>query len=489
MPKIKYSIIWGVFITIIFLTLLIIRLDIFQQENQEPLPIVPTAKGERPADSWMSIYQNNKKIGVVHRTFTVRDNGFHFGENVFMQINTMGVTQALNISTEGDLNPDMTISSFNFDLTSSLFRFNAHGFVVKNKLILFTGLPGAQQKSEITLKEIPHMSGSIYDAAFRTNLAIDTTRNFSIFDPSTLAMRSIKVTRNADEIITVAGKRILTQKYCADFMGARNCTWLGKDGGTLKEEGILGLSMEKVSPEKAQEGIAKDGSIDFTQIASIPANVKIDEPEKLSGIKIKISGIGGLLFNLDGDRQSFRKAVLTITRERPSMMQSASNDFSNDIAAFLTATPLVQANHPQMKAQVDKIVKPDDLPEQKVRKIVNWVYRHVEKKPVISVPNALEVLQNKVGDCNEHAILIAALLRTAGIPAQIETGLVSLSGRFYYHAWNIAYLGNWITADAVFNQFPADVTHIRLVRGEGSEQLDLMGVMGKIKLDVLEQTK
>ena len=171
------------------------------------------------------------------------------------------------------------------------------------------------------------------------------------------------------------------------------------------------------------------------------------------------------------------------------MMQSASNNFSNDIAAFLTATPLVQANHPQMKAQVDKIVKPDDLPEQKVRKIVNWVYRHVEKKPVISVPNALEVLQNKVGDCNEHAILVAALLRTAGIPAQIETGLVYLSGRFYYHAWNIAYLGNWITADAVFNQLPADVTHIRLVRGEGSEQLDLMGVMGKIKLEVLEQTK
>jgi transglutaminase-like putative cysteine protease len=272
-------------------------------------------------------------------------------------------------------------------------------------------------------------------------------------------------------------------------MSARNCTWLGRDGVTLKETGILGLSLEKVSPEKAQEGITRDGSIDFTQIASIPANIKIDEPEKLSGIKIKIGGIGGLPFNLDGGRQSFQREVLTITRERPPLMQSASNDFSKDVAAFLNATPLVQANHPQLKTQVEKIVKPDDFAEQKVSKIVNWVYRHVEKKPVLSVPNALEVLQNKVGDCNEHAVLVAALLRTAGIPAQIETGLLYLSGRFYYHAWNIAYLGNWITADAVFNQFPADVTHIRLIRGEGSEQLDLMGVMGKIKLEVLEQTK
>lgn len=101
------------------------------------------------------------------------------------------------------------------------------------------------------------------------------------------------------------------------------------------------------------------------------------------------------------------------------------------------------------------------------------------------MPNALEVLKNRTGDCNEHAVLTAALLRSAGVPAQIETGLVYLNGRFYYHAWNLAYVGQWITADAVFNQIPADVTHIRLVRGEGSQQLDLLGVMGKIKLEVI----
>ncbi|HBL52805.1 MAG TPA: hypothetical protein DDZ34_01835 [Syntrophaceae bacterium] len=121
----------------------------------------------------------------------------------------------------------------------------------------------------------------------------------------------------------------------------------------------------------------------------------------------------------------------------------------------------------------------------KFQKIVRWVYRNIEKKPVLSVPNALEVLKNKAGDCNEHAVLTAALLRAAGIPAQIEAGLVYQNGRFYYHAWNSAYIGAWVTADAVFNQIPADVTHIRLVRGEGGEQLDLLGVMGKIKLEVL----
>jgi len=49
-----------------------------------------------------------------------------------------------------------------------------------------------------------------------------------------------------------------------------------------------------------------------------------------------------------------------------------------------------------------------------------------------------------------------------------------LRGRFYYHAWNALFLGKWITADAVMGKMPADVTHIRLVRGEADRQIDLM---------------
>ena len=487
MHKIKWNIVWGVFITFAFLILLFTRLE-FLQNNFNPIADVPIIKSQRPQDSWMNIYQNNKKIGVVHRTFTPLREKSHFNETVFMRINTMGVTQALNIFTEGDLNPDMTLSSFKFDLNSNLFRFNAHGRVIKNKLILFAGLPGTEEKSEIPLKDTPHIGGNIYDTAFSANLEKDATRSFSIFDPSTLSIRPIKVTRNADEIIPIMGKRILTKKYCADLMGVKNCAWMSKEGDVLKETGILGLSMEKVSPQKAREGITDQGSIDFTQIASIPSNVAITEPEKLSKIKIKIVGISQTLF-LNGDRQSFHNNILTITKERFSASSTLNNNLSKEITAFLKPALFIQSDHPQIKAQVDKIIKPGDTSEQKARRIVDWVYRDIEKKPVLSVPNALEVLKNKVGDCNEHSVLTAALLRAAGIPAQMEAGLVYLHGRFYWHAWNVLYLGKWVTADAVFNQIPADVTHIRLVRGDSGEQMNLMGVMGKIKLEVLEQLK
>ncbi len=484
MAKIKWNMVWGIAITMIFLGLLAVRLELFKEKPVD-FPVSRNVEVSRSPEAWMNIYQNKKKIGVIHRKFNPLKNGrFQTREFVTMQINTMGVIQALNLSTETDLNPDMSFSSFNFELSSSLFRFNARGYVKKDKLILFTGLPtNAQQKTVIPLKDIPHINGNIYEAAFVSGLGKDKTRDFNIFDPSTLGLRKISVTRYADEIIPILGKHVLTQKFCADFIGAKNCAWLAQDGEVLKETGILGLSMEKVSAKQAQEGIATDGIVDFTQIASIPANITITAPSKLTEIKIKFDVTGNLPFLLQGGRQTLHQNILTITKET-----FPDTPFQNNkptvFQKYLQSSPLVQSNAPEIKKQVEKIVLHTDSPQMKLQKIVQWVYRTLEKKPVLSVPNALEVLNNMAGDCNEHAVLTAALLRAAGIPAQIETGLVYLNGRFYYHAWNLAYIGQWVTVDSVLNQIPADVTHIRLVRGEGGEQLDLLGAIGKVKLEV-----
>lgn len=487
MQKIKWNLFFGVLATLAFCSLLMIRLEFFHT-RPEQVTNIPFSKVQHPKETWMNIYQNDSKIGFIHRTLKKTGQQFHFNETVFMQINMMGVTQAINIMTDGDLKQDMTLDSFKFNLHSGIFNFDTHGHINKNKLILFTGSPDKQEKIEIPLKDVPHISGGIYDAAFRANLKNNSTRSFSIFDPSTMSIQSIKVSRNADEIISVMGKRVLTKKYCADFMGARQCAWLDNEGDILKESGIMGFSIEKTSKDKALEGIAQGANIDFTQISSVPSNLEINEPEKLKEIKLNISGINHLPF-LNGDRQSYKGHLLTISKEFLVSPSDFNAKLPADVSVFLKPSPLIQSNNPLIRAQVEKIVKPTDSAEQKARKIISWVYRNIEKKPTLSVPNALEVLKNKSGDCNEHSVLTVALLRAAGIPAQSEAGLVYLRGRFYYHAWCVLYLDKWVTADAVFNQLPADVTHIRLIRGESNEQLNLMGVIGKIKLEVLAQRR
>ena len=104
---------------------------------------------------------------------------------------------------------------------------------------------------------------------------------------------------------------------------------------------------------------------------------------------------------------------------------------------------------------------------------------------MLSIPDSVEILQKRKGDCNEHAVLFAALTRAAGVPVKVVLGLVYLDGRFYYHAWDEIYSDGWIAVDPTFGQFPADATHIKLLEGDISRSTDIIRVVGKIQLNVL----
>ena len=120
------------------------------------------------------------------------------------------------------------------------------------------------------------------------------------------------------------------------------------------------------------------------------------------------------------------------------------------------------------------------------RRLNDWVYKNIEKRPIPGMPSALDVLAARQGDCNEHAVLMAALCRAAGIPTRVVAGLVYLRGRFYYHAWNELYLNDWVPVDATLNQFPADVTHVRFIEGDMEEQLKVLNLIGRLKIEVVD---
>jgi hypothetical protein len=285
------------------------------------------------------------------------------------------------------------------------------------------------------------------------------------------------------------GRQERAQKVSIDFMGASQFAWIGQEGEVLREEGLFGIRLEQVTREEALQKIAFLSNMDFVEIASIPANLTIDNIDRLKELKARLEGVDeGVLF-IEGGRQSFQNKVLTIRKEpSPNLLpQKLNEELFKREKRHLESTPFIQSDHPEVQAKVREIVSPDDPAVVKARKLLTWVYKNIQKRPVLSVPNALETLRNRMGDCNEHAVLLTSLARAAGIPAEVEVGLVYQKDRFYYHAWNVLYLGSWITADSVMEQLPADVTHIRFVRGmEG--QVDLIGIIGKIRLEILSMS-
>lgn len=497
MSKITFKwqwIIGGGFILLFFI-LLAIRLDLFRQGSGGLFRMTSEKTSDssefqefRDRDTWMKITQNGQKIGYSHRRFSKSEKGYHFVESVFMRINTMGVAQGMTFKTDGYLNPDMTLSSFDFDLRSSLFAFKAHGVVNGKQVTLYTEMPGSEKKTVITLKEAPYLSNSILDPIRIAEMKEGETRKVYVFDPASLGQRPVKVTYLGEESLTVMGRSQKTRKVSVEFMKASQYAWIGEIGDIVKEQGILGITLEKVSKHEALGKFTFTSRADLTELASIPSNVVIGDPAALASLKVKIDARDQGTLALNGGRQTLQKDILLIQKETIPTSFHRETD-QNAYKDFLKPSPFIQSDHEKIVNKVREIVSPDDSPTVKASKLVSWVHRNVEKRPVLSVPNALETLTRLVGDCNEHAVLLAALARAAGLPAQVEAGLVYQKGKFYYHAWNVLYVGAWVTADAVMGQMPADVTHIRFVRGEAEQQIDLIGIIGNVKLKIVDTSR
>jgi hypothetical protein len=116
------------------------------------------------------------------------------------------------------------------------------------------------------------------------------------------------------------------------------------------------------------------------------------------------------------------------------------------------------------------------------------VHDSLKKQITFGVPNALQVLQSRTGDCNEHTQLFVALARAAGLPARIAAGLAYVDGKFFYHAWPEILLDDWVAVDPTFGQFPADAAHLRFVIGGVARQTELLRLMGNLKIDVLSMS-
>jgi hypothetical protein len=474
---------------LLFAMLLSIRLDVYNRifVEKETAVFLP-ADALPETDSWMNIFQNNRKIGYSHTLFSKKDNRYLFKEELFMRINTMGLAQDLRLKTKATLNPDLTLAVFDFEINSGRIFFSASGEVAGETLSIKTKYDGSVQNITVKLKEKPFITAGILPAVINAGLGPGDKMRFNVFDPATMGQATATVKVLEKEDVLNMGIMTSATKVELNFKGAIQNAWIAENGDLLKESGLLGITLVKTSRYNAIKGLAIEPSQDLTKVASVKSNVQFPDTKKLDKLHVKISGINFDHLSIHGGRQHLEGNILTIHKESLNDFKKPEESWANNLGkedkAFLKPTAFIQSQHPEFVKLMTKILSEDDRPGEKVKKIMAWIHSNIKKRPVLSVPDALTTLKTRVGDCNEHAMLFAAMSRAAGIPSKVEAGLVYLDGRFYYHAWNAVYVGSWITVDSLFNQMPADVTHIRFTSGSQKEQLDLLGLVGNVNIEV-----
>jgi transglutaminase-like putative cysteine protease len=202
--------------------------------------------------------------------------------------------------------------------------------------------------------------------------------------------------------------------------------------------------------------------------------VKVDGIESTEGLNLG-----------DNNRQFYKDGLIEVRVGDLSRVSSYSIPYSGEeYKSYLKPSSLIQSENQEIIERTKEIVKGEKDSIRVVRKINDWVYNNLEKVATLSIPNALDVLETRKGDCNEHSTLFAALARAAGIPTKIVLGVVFLEEKFYYHAWDEVFVGSWIAVDPTLGQVPADASHIKFIEGDLSKTFEIIKVVGNIKLEI-----
>jgi hypothetical protein len=250
-------------------------------------------------------------------------------------------------------------------------------------------------------------------------------------------------------------------------------TRLAAGGVTLRAS--LGPQFELRWEEKAR---AQSDVVGFDMVAdAVPVDRPLGDPASLRELHLVV-----------GVPDSFR------LRDAPNQEIARRPDGKLDVALFsrpglpvlaaeraaaLASDGRIDAADPAVAARARELVAGAGRREEAVGRLVEWVYRTLDKDLSSNVVTASQVLARRGGDCTEHALLFVALARAAGIPAREVSGLLYMGDdirRFGWHAWAEVDLdGRWVQVDPSWNERVASAAHLALGVGDDSDWVTAMG--------------
>ena len=468
---------------------LILRVERPVNAEQAPAVITSMAEGR---EEWAGIFIQGERIGYSFTKLAHADSGLTVENITRMTITMMNQTRTLTTHVFAQTDRDYTLREYSLELRNGGEQ-RVEGKITGRRLELTSFTQGKEYKQTIELKDKPYFPDAIEEVIKNKGLKPGEEAAIPYFDPTTQSSATARIKMMGEEQVQVLDETKTGTRVELTFMGINSILWLDEDFHLIKElSPAMGLEIIPLSKEQALAEITPDKAFDLITFFSVKLEPPTPDPTTLKYLKIQMDDITTEDLDLTDDYQQLES-------EQPIIIASTLADLTalpdlslpiDDQKEFLQPSAYIQCADPQIKNKAKEMIGNEDNAVKAVGRLVNGVYRFLEKNPTASLPSALEVLETRRGDCNEHAILFAALARAAGIPTKIYVGLVNLNGyAYYYHAWCAVWLGKWVPVDPTFDQFPADVGHLKLKEGEIAEQAAVLKVVGKLKITSIRYTR
>lgn len=386
---------------------------------------------------------------------------------------------------------------------------------------VFTGRRARVTESQFGQQGLPRdldlNAGALTPEAARRFLRQEIARGarvieFETIDPMSITVTGQKYTRGEQSVVRVAGRAAPATRWTVTqsaMPGTESVYFLDERGEVVRGEIALGgitltmmlaergLALAKVEPAELLVStlVTPDRPIEsprHTRRASYLLRLSAGTmPEFPAWGAQRVERIDDRTVRVTVDMDRSEPAALNATERASALAPSAMIDSRNrDVIGLATNV--------QMMSREER----NDAPVLAER-MRRHVYGYISKKSLdVGFATASEVAKTREGDCTEHAVLLAAMLRAAGIPSRVVSGLIYVDefvgqrGVFGFHMWTQALLPNaqgeevWVDLDATLDRVPSDATHIGVAVStlEGADRVNTMAavapLLGALSIEV-----
>jgi hypothetical protein len=341
-------------------------------------------------------------------------------------------------------------------------------------------------------------------------LAHASTISVSTIDAGNGAELETIARRNIEPATLTLGERTIDAFRCESLAGSPDATsieFLDGDGVPLKFEAYVGgLHLEFEESTRA-----------LAQRADAPPEIMVSMFVRPDRAIRRARGIRSASYLLRVPGEAMPDVVATGSQSVERMqdgglrvrisMKNPTPASTKDVddPAFRRASAMINCDDARVRELADRALKKSPrAPEAQAERLRDFVGAFITRKDLdTAMASASEVARTHSGDCTEHAVLLAALLRTQGIPSRVVSGLLyadRFAGAqhiFAYHMWTQALLRvngkpTWVDLDATLPAEGAgfDATHIAILTTSMSDDAAnasmsaLLPLLGRLTIGV-----
>ena len=431
-------------------------------------------------DRWYEVSLGNSKVGHAHSIMRIKDNKV-FSESIFnLSIKRVGVPIEITSIEKTVESIDGKILTFSGELKMAGVP------VIKS---------GRVEGDEIIVQE---------KQFFR-----EDTKHYKLDPEGLMTWGLLKILKENN--FKTAGNEIKTKIYSADFgmeaptiariktLGSGTIQISGKPRQVFATEISLSTDNGKVSTMNwlDENGFAVQTTmqlgglaIEIKQCSMVEATKSSDSTEFLLNtlvfldkeipisaktVQFKINTLNGTTIH---DLYESRNQVVTRLNNSSYLVEVSSDNWKKQGTAkriipnikFTTPSTMVDSDDPVIRSLAKKAGAGSKNIFDLSQKLFQFSHYFITKKNFhIGFATATEVARTREGDCTEHAVFLAALGRSMGIPTRVSSGLVFMKNFqdkknvLGFHMWTEFLLkGKWVPLDSALNKLGAQPDRITL---------------------------